>query len=221
MDPVVGLGLLGLTGYGAYKAAQGTVRYARRHRSLRSARQMSERLAQGNVDVRQQNYQRQAEQNRRMQLAILHLDHGPDPDFRRAANVARNSRDVPTGFRRRQYQRLRPLLVQHYRRCQQRGTPAEILLESLTELVEAMGLQDYEADYIRQEAERLQAQRPTATPMNTVHDFQQRLTQAQQEHDQRVQAIRSLTNVSDDIREQLLEAEDQRYQHTLFNGREH
>lgn len=155
--------------------------------------------------------------NRAMQLAILNLDQAPDPDFRRAATAAAAAREVPVQFRKRQYHRLRPLLIQHYRRCVRRGADGEMLLSSLVELVEALGVQEYEADYIRQEAERDHMQRPAADA-NSGAAFQQHLTQAQREHEQRVQVIRGLPNLADDVREQLLEAEDQRFQAQLFHN---
>ncbi|MEZ6052418.1 MAG: hypothetical protein R3C02_13670 [Planctomycetaceae bacterium] len=168
----------------------------------------------------QREHAQQSQQYRQMQLAMLHLDQEPDPDFRRAASAARAARGVAANLRQRQYGRLRPMLVQHYRRCRSRGTAAEILLESLVELVEALGMPEYEADYIRQEAERTQQTRPTASPVDSVQEFQQRLSQAQQEHEQRIQAIRTLSGLNDDTRAQLLEAEEQRYQSRLFGGRD-
>ncbi|MCA9000218.1 MAG: hypothetical protein KDA80_24685 [Planctomycetaceae bacterium] len=154
--------------------------------------------------------------NREMQLAILNLHQTPNPDFRRAAEAVRRASDVPVEFRRRQFARLRPQLIQHYRHCLSRGAEANVVAESLEDLVVALGMEPFEADYIRQEVDRSATQRRADSPESAAQEFQNRLTQAQQEHDRRMQVIRSLSTLSEDVRQQLLEAEEQRFQQALF-----
>lgn len=151
-----------------------------------------------------------------LQQAILQIER--DPDFRRAANKAAAAASIPADWRRRQFHRLRPLLVAHYQRCLTRGATNAVLLDSLTDLVEALGLEAFEADYIRQEAEqRRNRNRPTEE--DAAPDFATELQRKQQVHEERLHAIDSMPNLNDDVREQLREEEQIRFQSELFERR--
>ena len=201
--------------YCSIKATIDAVHHFRRRRIAAS----SQRLAVGQAIQQNQQRARQNQLSRELQLAILNLDQAPDPDFRRAAAAARQARSVPQEWRQRQYHRLRPLLVQHYQRCLARGTESEVLLDSLTELVEALGLEGFEAEYIREAAERTVNRRRQQHSGGGVQEFENRITQVQEEHVRRMEVIRGLGTVSEDVRQQLLEAEERRFQSALF-GRE-
>ena len=211
MEALAGLAILGAAGWGIVQAGKSVAQAARRRPFLGNTDAVQRAAAQ-----RQQQYLYLNHASREMQAAILRLETDNDPDYRRAAAAARIARQVPASFRQQQFRRLRPLLVSHFGRCRARGTDGQMLLDSLVELVEALGIADFEADYIRQEAERRLEHRPGQTASGSPGEFQARLQQLQQDHDQRVQVIRSLATLSEDVREQLLEAEDQRFQQQLF-----
>jgi hypothetical protein len=146
---------------------------------------------------------------RNLQLALIGVRKAPD--FRRAASWAAVAGDVPLAFRQRQYRRFRPLLVEHFRARLSAGDAAEPLVQSLSALVQALGVAPFEADYIRREAERTLATR--RLPAADV-PYGQQIAQAQAEHEQRLAALQG-AQVSDEIREQLLEAEETRFRETL------
>jgi len=217
METLFGLALLSGVGWATYRSIKATVQVVRNMTTRRDDPAVQRRLAQSQATQQQQA--QQCRLSREMQQAMLNLDQARDPDFRRATSAARAARSLPAEWRRRQYHRLRPLLVEHYQRCLQRQSDPELLLESLTELVEALGMEGYEADYIRQEAERIRHRRHPQAASATAQEFQTRLTQIQQDHDRRMEVIRGLTSLAEDVRQQLQEAEERRFQSQLF-GRE-
>lgn len=145
---------------------------------------------------------------RNLQLALLYVRQAPD--FRRAAAFVAQARLVPAWFRKRQYQRFRPLLVEHFARLLQQGASPESLLPSLQRLIVGLGIADFEADYIRQEA------LSRATPRDRgPTDFSGQLRQAQQSYQQRVRALQTMPELDDEAREQLLEQERMRLEERL------
>jgi hypothetical protein len=219
MEALLGLTVLYGIGWAVYRSIKASVQTVRGLAARRRTAAVQQRTVQGQAAQAAQQHAQHNRLSREMQLAILNLDREPDPDFRRAATAAKAARPVPVEWRRRQYHRLRPLLVQHYQRCLQRDADPEVLSESLTELIEALGLEAYEADYIRQEAERGRSRRRPQTGADTAQEFQARLVQIQQEHTRRMEIIRGMTALADDVRQQLQEAEERRFQEQLF-GRE-
>ncbi|MEZ6055490.1 MAG: hypothetical protein R3C01_02175 [Planctomycetaceae bacterium] len=214
MESLIALALLGGVGWLGFRMIAGTGQFFRSwNNPVYHPPAPTRRELQQQEELLRRLY-------RQMQEAILHLDREPDPDFRRAASAAQQARAVPPDFRQRQYHRFRPLLVQHFQSCLRRGTSRDILIASLTELVEAMGMPGFEADYIRQEVDRTTGNvPPIPTGGDAVQDFQAQLLQVQEEHTQRVEAIRGLASIDEEIRNQLLEAEERRFQQALF-GRE-
>jgi hypothetical protein len=214
---IIALLLLTGAGCGVYKAVQA----ARRERTTRQ-----QRLAQENAEARQQQRlarerSRRARQRRNinavarnLQLAILQLERAPD--FQRAASWARQAGKVPLGFRQRQFRRLRTRLVQHFGARLRAGTNRELLLDSLRDLVQHLGVAPYEADYIAQEAEG-NRERP-APPSQP--GFADALEQLQRDHDERIEAIRGLATTDESIREQLLEAEMSRFRDAVMRRTE-
>jgi hypothetical protein len=148
---------------------------------------------------------------RQFQIPLLQISQAQD--FRRAAGFARLAKAVPAAFRRKQFQRFRPTLIEHLVSRLDSGGNREVLIQSLTDLIRALGVATHEADYILAEAEaRLHGRRPS--PALSLED---QLREAQQRHEERVQAIRALAELNDDIREQLLETEDQRCADEMLN----
>jgi len=165
--------------------------------------------------IRHRKHQVAAGQARQFQVAILALES--NPDFQRVAAAVRAAEHVPPHFKLRQYHRFRPHFIRHYRRCAQRGADLQQLRTSLDQLVMAFELEPFEADYLRSEAERnLNLASHQQAPETAVDNFRSRIARIQEEHDERVTAIRELTGIEDDVREQLLEAEERRYQSQLF-----
>ena len=118
---------------------------------------------------------------------------------------------MPVAFRRRQFRRLRPLLVEHLVTRLRGGVAVEQLLPGLTDLVTALGVAAYEADYIRIEGEARLQQHVEARP-----GFAAQMRQLQSEHQRRLEAIRNLSEVAPELREQLLESEQQRFRERLL-----
>lgn len=198
-------------------ALQEFIRLRRLTRTQARAEKEQSRQRQMQLATDRQAAQRLAAiRSREMQLAILNLSSRTDPDFRRAAVVVQDAQVVPTDFRRRQFHRLRPLLVRHYESCSRKGCDPELLHSSLMDLVAALGMEEFEADYIRQEYERNRELRTGGNEESGSAHFQARLTQVQRAHDQRMEVIRALTNLTDDVRAQLIEAEERRFQEQLF-----
>ena len=205
--------LAGAAAYGVYRIGQ---KAWQKHQAAASIRQQQ----QCDAAQRQQHWAAQQEQRRRaaakieeaarlMQLALQQL--GEAPDFRRAATFAKHAKIVPVAFRIRQFRRFRPQMVQYLATRLRQGMSAEELLPGLTELVTALGVADYEADYIRREAEG--QTRSTAQPQL---GYAGRVRQLQTEHEQRLEALRNLPGIEAELREQLVESEQQRFRDQML-----
>jgi hypothetical protein len=145
---------------------------------------------------------------REMQAALLQLESAPD--FQRAAWFAAHAQGIPVEFRQRQFQRFRPKLLQ-YLVTRLRGGNVEQLRLSLTELVTQLGVAPFEADYLWREADRQTQAPPEAAP-----DFAAEMSGREQEHQQRLAVLRSLTAIDQELREQLVEAEEQRFREAML-----
>lgn len=208
MNELVGLIVLAGIGYAVAIASKGVIR---RQRLLQLQQQ-----AWANHQARLHNQQLEAERKRReqnergkwLQISLQQLAQAPD--FQRALSWALKCQEINLPFRQRQFRRFRGELVAHLSRRLAAGENRERLMTGLRGLVKALGIAPFEADYmLRQVQERQQSQSDPAG------QFAAQLRRQQQEHDQRMSTLRSL-NVSDDIREQLLEAEERRFQQQLF-----
>ena len=148
-------------------ARSGRRRIVAMNASERQQREQQNRQQQAsNLQQQRQHRQRLRQQAlnkkyRALQIALLQINQAPD--FQRAASRAEAARSVPLDLRQRQYHRFRSQLVQHFIRKLRTGTDGQILLDSLTTLIEALGIASFEASYIQQEASR-QGQRTNQQP---------------------------------------------------------
>lgn len=190
------IGFIGSAVYGTYKLCQKGIAALSQPGSSRSKR------------PRQAYSPEVRRASQEMQVALIEVRQAPD--FRRAANYALQARAVPQAFRQRQYYRFRPLLVEHFASLVENGASAEALMPGLTQLVTALGLAQFEADYIRIEAEARLAREVAPSS-----DFAQQLREAQAAYRSRTRALEAMKGLDDDSRDQLLEQEKIRFQERL------
>jgi hypothetical protein len=201
---------------GAYKLAKAINTHSDTSRAQRdaqlAAQQASERAAAAKRRRQAQTDAVRRQAARQMQVAIQQL--AQSPDFRRAATFAARAVavGVPADFRQRQFRRLRSLLVEHLAGRLQLGASLETAGAGLRELVTSLGVAGYEADYIATEAQG--RQRPTARPAPNYRD---RLRQLHADHTQRMEAVRNTPDLDDELREQLVEAEQERFRRELLD----
>jgi hypothetical protein len=173
-------------------------------RRLRARQQQQVQLR-----TRQQQTRKLNQKYKALQVALMQINKAPD--FQRAASRAEASQVVPASLRQRQYRRFRPQLVHQFRRRLRAGTDAQVLLDSLTSLVEALGIAGFEAGYIQQEASRQTVNRNR----QPTEDFSTSLERVQQEHNERTEALNQ-TSLDPDTKQQLLEAQNQRLVESLM-----
>lgn len=161
---------------------------------------------------------------RRLQIAqgltrsLEQLDQ--TPDFRRAASWAAHGSSLSVSHRQGLFRKFRPKLIQHYSKRLAAETDAQVLHQSLCDLLSALSIAPFEADYIRQQATR------NTPPSNITqeNEFRERLTRYHREHQERLAAVQSLAGLDDETRERLLEVEVERYRDALLslggNGRQ-
>lgn len=201
MEAILGLAAIGAMGYTAYAIIRGIASKVQSWNQPRYGPSATELR-------RRQNLRRLNAKARILQLALLRLSQSPD--FRRAASWATQAQDIPLAFRQRQFRRFRPRLVQHFADRIADGADPAVLLESLQELLRALGIAAFEADYIRSEAEG-----HTANPTSQAPSFASGLQQLQREHQRRLDALQALPGIDRETREQLIEAEKTRFREAL------
>ncbi|QDV48503.1 hypothetical protein [Gimesia fumaroli] len=217
MEPFLVLGALTGGAWWIGKRLYQASRSANERRTLQRNQETAatQRLAQNRLQRQRQNRERQQRQiqlnkkYRELQVALLQI--GQAPDFQRAASCAEAARDVPLASRQRQYRRFRPQLVRHFVKRLRAGTDTQTLLDSLTTLVEALGIASFEASYIQQEASR-QGQHRTQRP---TENFSATLERMQQEHTDRTAALNQ-ASLDPETKQQLLEAQNQRLVESLM-----
>lgn len=208
--------LLAVVGYAGWWIGRRVFCYLRNWHQL--ARLRNQAAARAKLDADQRRAQAYARdqnlrtQNHEMQTALLELPAAPD--FQRAAWFAAKARDVPITFRQRQFHRFRTSILHHLVSRLQSGAEREPLRQSLVELVTHLGLAPFEADYLWREADaQLQALLP-APPYATE------MARLEREHEQRLAVLHSLAGVGDDLREQLIEAEEERFRQAMLTVNE-
>jgi hypothetical protein len=200
------LGFIGSAIYGGYRltraAGSRALAAVQRHQTRRLTDQALRRVPQPTYSPAVQQAARD------MQLALIQVREAPD--FRRAASYALQAREVPLSFRQRQYRRFRSLLVSRFTALLQTGVSVDALMAGLTQLVSALGLAEFEADYIRLEAESQVSRRE---PMR--RDFGQQLREAQSNYRDRVRVLEEMSDLDEEIREQLVEQERLKFQERM------
>lgn len=209
MELVIALAVLSGGGLLLHKAWQ-SHRAAAQARRLRTVAVAAARRQQADQRQRERAAQQQRQAAaRNLQVALHQLPNSPD--FRRAASIVQAAHDVPAAFRQRQFRRLRPLLVNHLAEQLRRGASAEAAAAGLADLVVALGVADYEADYIVTEARGRTTARATPSPAR----FEDQVQQWQAEHARRLETLRGLP-LDAELKEQLLEQEETRFRDQLL-----
>lgn len=175
-------GLLGfIIGMGAIYAA-----YRFLEKSLRNWQEASARNALG----------------RKLQHALQAM--GKDPDFRRAATNCGECAALPADFRRRQFARFRPMMVDICRSRLSSGIQESQLRTSLASLAMTLGVPAFEAEYVMTEA--LESSTTRGRGLQDVI----------QEHERRREGIRWSSGLDETTIQELLEAEELRFRDELF-----
>ncbi|MGD9644338.1 MAG: hypothetical protein AB7U73_01415 [Pirellulales bacterium] len=206
--------VLAMLGYGLYAAGAHVRRRYQDHRATIEHRERAAADANLQADLRRAKayaaQRRLRRLNHLMQTALLQLEQAPD--FRRAASFAILAKDVPIAFRQRQFRRFRGRFLAHLLARLRAGGNAADLRQSLEDLVTALGLASFEANYLWQEAEQqLERRRPSESP-----SFASSVATLEQDHQQRVQVLQETPGVEAELREQLLEAEEHRFREALL-----
>lgn len=202
-----------LLGYGVVWLGKKVLTRIRTQRQIVADRFRQEQQAQ--AAFKQQQHDELArradlrEKNRLMQTALLQLEQAPD--FYRTASFAAQAKQVPLAFRQQQFARFRPRILTHVIAQLRKRTETAVLRDSLEKLVAHLGMASFEADYLWEEAER-QLERKESPRAS----FAEAITGLQQAHDQRMSVLRSLPGIEDELREQLLEAEEQRFRDQML-----
>jgi len=212
MEFLLGIGAIAAAGFAIRAAFQRTRDIVRSHEAQRE-REQQEQQQQLAVRVRAAQLRRQQNDlGRKLQLALLQIDDAPD--FRRAASWASKAKSLPPAFRQRQFRRFRQQLVDHAANRIAAGASFDELHESLSDLVRYLGVAEFEADYMLAE---VHARRPR--PRIGAQEFEASIQELHGEHQRRLEVVRNLPDLDDEIREQLLEAEQQRFRSRLFGER--
>ena len=176
-----------------------------------SASEREARERQRRMLAQRQAAQRVSQSYRELQRGLQQLRRAPD--FRRAAAAAQRAAQVPLRYRQQQFRRFRPLLVAFLADKLQQGSNTRQTAAGLQELVTALGLASFEAEYIITDAQVRTAARRAAPP-----SFAEQARQWQQEHQDRLQTIRALPDLDPEVREQLLELEHERFRDQLLRS---
>jgi hypothetical protein len=147
-----------------------------------------------------------------LQTALVQLDRCDD--YRRAANIAGHLSHLPARHRQQLFARQRPHLVRHFAKRLEAGESERLLLTSLAQLLTALGVATFEAEYIARDARRLS---PNAACKRAGDPaLRGRLDHLAIEHRQRLAAIAATQGLDPALRENLRQSEIARYQRELF-----
>lgn len=207
MDTIIAIVLVG---QGIWWITTRIIASARRNEDCRRQFDQQQVALRQRQSAAQQQHSRVNRLYRELQLALMQMDDAPD--FRRAASRAIAAREVPSSLRQRQYHRFRSCLVKQYHRRLKQEVDQEVLLESLTELVQALGVAAFEAEYIQHEAARRMTQR---TAEHEPESFSTSLRRLQREHQERMVVLNTMT-ADAQIKEQLIEVEQRRFQEQML-----
>lgn len=210
MEPFLVLAGITAVGYGAVKAVKKMAQWHDYAAAQRQLRHEQQRQWNAQREHARQQYAQHNQLYARLQAGLLQLHDAPD--FQRAASLAQQAREVPVTYRQQQFLRFRSALAEHFARRLHVGEDEQRLLTSLTTLVQALGMADFEAQYIVSEAEQRLA--PPTRPQAVPYEVQ--LRRLQSDHDQRVATLRSLAGLDNDLREQLLEVEQNRFREAVL-----
>lgn len=196
-----------------------------RRRKENEEKSRQQRTAERDVQLRRQqqrNLARSREQQaarkrlnemgRNLQIAFQQLPS--DPDAKRLRSWTQATQSLPLQFRRRQFARFRPLLLDQLSRWLEHST-IEDLAEDLRAIASGLGIAEFEAEYLLLNVE----ERQTTPPTNDAAEFDQQLREIHEHHLLRLETIRSIPDLSDDIRQELTEAEETRYRERLIGER--
>ena len=200
----------------------------RRERSLDSSYRQHVRLAeleqQRQVQAQRRRQHLHDEKNRRAErqsrgtkLQVSFMQLPTAPDAQRLMSWSSQCVDLPQEFRRRQFGRFQNMLMEQIPRWLTEGVDREQLESDLRKIASNLGVAKFEADYMVA-AMAPPTQQPQATPEAEV--FAGELAEVHSNHQRRVQTIEAMVDLAPDVREELLEAEEQRYRGVLF-GRRH
>lgn len=212
MDAILGLLVLVAIYYGI-KHTIANARSAFRRRvhahQARASAKFEDQRRQLQAELRRKDQNGRA---RCLQLALLGLDKAPD--YRRALSWAEKCRDIPIGFRQRQFRRFKQNMQRHLSARLEAGESVEQLMDGLRKLVRALGVAPFEADYMLTEIRSVER----VPEVNDAGTFETQLRQLQLEHEGRMNVLRNLDALAPEVLEQLVEAEEARFQAQLFGN---
>lgn len=175
------------------------------HRRIRETQRRRQRL-----NAAKANRSRRQECGRNLQIAFMQLPTAPDAQ--RLLSWTKQSVDLPQEFRRRQLGRFQELLKDQIPRWIASGVAREQLESDLRGIVSNLGVAKFEADYM---VAAMNPPQQSQTPSD-AEAFAGQLTEVQTDHQRRIQTIEAMENLDPDVKEELLEAEHQRYRGMLF-----
>jgi hypothetical protein len=176
---------------------------------LTEAEQQFEATRQQQLANRKRNHVRLNRLGRQLQVAFIQLPQSPDAQ--RLVSWSNQCKSLPLSFRRRQFSRFRRLVERQIPRWLASGVGRDQLATDLQLVAENLGVAKFEADYMIRAMENQLIPAP-----DEFSRFEGRLHEIQQDHVRRLQMIRRLDGLDADVREELVEAENQRYRASLF-----
>ena len=177
---------------------------------LERQRKRAERRRQQQLQRDKSMHVRRQQLGRNLQIAFMQLQAAPDAQ--RLLSWSNQCKELPLSFRRRTFGRFQQLLGEQIQRWLRSGVDRDRLEEDLRAIVHNLGVAKFEADYM---VAAMDPQRRDQ-PENESEAFAGQLTEIQSEHRRRIQTIDAMENLEADVKEELIEAEQQRYRSQLF-----
>lgn len=134
------------------------------------------------------------------------------PDYRRAAAAALRCGELPAEQRRQMFQKFRPLIEQHATVCLQQRIDQRLLAQSLHDLLSALAVDTFEAEYIVLVAVQTIKNQ---VPLPRHSSYQEQVDEEVLLHRERLHAIDQSLD-SEEFREQLREVEQRRHEDVLL-----